>query len=45
MDADRRPICALTLDWLQSKVEDRLLISGVSDTLVYTFIIGLPVQQ
>jgi hypothetical protein len=29
MDADRRSICELTLDWLQSKVEDRLLISSI----------------
>jgi hypothetical protein len=27
-DADRRSTCELTLDWLQSKVEDRL-ITGV----------------
>jgi hypothetical protein len=37
MDADRKSICELTLtsDWLQSKVEDRLLTSAIN--LLVTF--------
>jgi hypothetical protein len=35
MKADSRPICELTLDWLQSKVEDRLLISAVKDLSIH----------